>query len=203
MLVNTTKGSGSAAALLQAGFAVSPQGGARIESYPEGDTLGAPDDEEASIALLSRHKRTFAIGHGCAADWDEPVCGATPVVRADPLPAYEVPSPSPDVYQMTSTGERQAVQVSMAALANGTAEGQAQLDTVISLYADWVADRRSEIGHLPERYHAAATLHIDLCDEALDRMRIGRKLLASSKDASRAFCLRQRGHAVSANPIAS
>ena len=158
VLVNTTKGSGSAAALLQVGFAVSPQGGARIESYPEGDTLGAPDDEEASIALLYRHKRTYAIGHGCAADWDEPVCGATPVVRADPLPAYEVTSLTPDVYeepprqapvQRSASVWKNCLRVPRYGARPGR-EGSLSLQKV---------DRRSpgvSIPDLPDRYRDAA-----------------------------------------------
>ena len=40
-----------------------------IEPYPD---IEQPDSdaEEQSIALLYRYRRTFAIGHGCAADWD-------------------------------------------------------------------------------------------------------------------------------------
>ncbi|WP_338178607.1 helicase-related protein [Candidatus Dormiibacter inghamiae] len=189
VLVNTTKGSGSAAALLQAGFEVRPQGGARIESYPELDAPGASDDEEDSIALLYRHKRTYAIGHGCAADWDEPIDDVTAAVRADPLPAYEVPSLTPDVFETLATGERRPVQVSMGALANGDPEGQQQLEMVFTLYADWVAQRRAEIDQLPERYRPAATRHVDLCDAALERMRAGRDMLANNESAARAFRL--------------
>ena len=58
---------------------------ARIESgdgrrcilpYPDRPYRGAgrvPDSEEASLALLYRHMQTFAIGHGCAANWDRVV----------------------------------------------------------------------------------------------------------------------------------
>ncbi len=189
VLVNTTQGSGSAAALLQAGFEVRPQGGARIESYPEDDAPGASDEEEDSIALLYRHKRTYAIGHGCAADWDEPGDDAVTAVRAEPLPAYEVPSLTPDVFETTANGERRTVQVSMAALASGDAEGQRQLEKIITRYGGWIEERRNEIGQLPERYRPAATRHIDLCGIALERMRAGRDLLASSEHAARVFRL--------------
>ena len=86
VLVNTTKGSGSAAALFQAAFEVRPLDGARIESYREGDAPDDLGDEEASIAMLYRNKRSYAIGHGCAADWDEPDSDAVAVLRADSLP---------------------------------------------------------------------------------------------------------------------
>jgi hypothetical protein len=188
VLVNTTAGSGSAAALLQAGFEVRAQGGARIEPYPEDHAAGASDDEEASIALLYRHKRTFAIGHGCAADWDEAADGAVASVRAEPLPAYEVSSLTPDVFEAVN-GQRRPVQVSMAALASGDPEGYRQLDKVIDLYGAWVGQRQDEISQLPERYRSAATRHMVLCGIALERIQAGRDLLASDKSADRAFRL--------------
>ena len=188
VLVNATSGSGSVAALLQASFEVRPQGGARFEPYPEDQASGASDDEEASIALLYRHKRTFAIGHGCAADWDEPVDGTVASVRAEPLPGYEVSSLTPDIFE-TVNGERRSVQVSMAALADGDPDGYRQLDKVISLYGAWVGDRRDEISQLPERYQSAAARHVVLCGVALDRIQAGRDLLESNESADRAFRL--------------
>jgi hypothetical protein len=189
VLVNTTKGSGSAAALLQATFEVRPMNGARVESYREVTAPGGLSDEEASIALLYRSKRTYAIGHGCAADWDEPDGDASAAVRADPLPDYEVPSLTPDVFQTTDTGQRIAVQVSMEALSQGTAEGRQQIETVLDLYGSWIEDRRQEVDGLPEWYRNAATRHLKLCDEALERMRAGWALVGANEDAARVFRL--------------
>ena len=39
--------------------------------YPEAEQSDR-DEEEQSIDLLYRKRRTFAIGHGCAADWGKP-----------------------------------------------------------------------------------------------------------------------------------
>lgn len=189
VLVNTTVGSGSAAALLQAGFEIRPTSGAQIEAYPEPDAPGESDSEEASIALLYRHKQTYAIGHGCAADWDEPEGGSAAAVRADPLPVYEVPSLTPDVYRQDERGQRVPVQVSMHSLASGSKDGHQQIDTVLGLYASWIEDRRQEMGNLPERYRDAAEDHVELCSGALARMRSGQKLIVENKNAARAFRL--------------
>lgn len=189
VLVNTTSGSGSAAALLQAGFEVRPADGARIEAYPEPDAPGGSGNEEASIALLYRHKRTYAIGHGCAADWDEPGGDTVGAVRAEALPAYEVPSLTPDVYRVNGNGQREPVRVSMKSLADGSADGHRQIETVLGLYARWIEDRRSEIAGLPDRYRDAAARHMELCEGALERMRTGQALLESNTAAARAFRL--------------
>ena len=58
-------------------------GGLGIEPYPDVEQPDS-DDEEQSIALLYRHQRTFAIGHGCAADWD----AVARVLTSDPPRAF-------------------------------------------------------------------------------------------------------------------
>ena len=193
VLVNAYHGSGSAAALLQAGFEVKPLGDTRIEPYPEPESPGTTDEsaqeEEDSIALLYRHKKAYAIGHGCAAAWDQPDDGASAAVRADPLPAHEVTSLTAEIYTTTHDGQRQPVHVSMADLASGGSEGEAQLDQVLKLYDQWITARRTEAAQLPHRYRPAASRHVDLCTAALERMRTGRALLSSDPAAARAFRL--------------
>jgi Helicase conserved C-terminal domain len=188
-LVNTSIGTGSAAAMLQASFEIRPADGASIEPYPEPATPGGADDEERSIALLYRNKRTYAIGHGCAAGWEEPDGGATSAVRAESLPAYEVSSLTPDIFRELGDGSRVPVQASMNDLAKGSTEGRAQVETILDLYASWIDDRAVEMAGLEPHYRAAAARHLELCRGALTRMRAGWALATSDPLASRAFRL--------------
>src|SRR5260370_4136580 len=144
VVINTAPNSGPSAAVFQMGFEVRPQDGVTIVSYPDVEQPDG-DEEEQSIDLLYRNKRTFAIGHGCAADWSDPVADATQAVRAVPMPAYEVPSLTPNIYITGSDGNRLPVLVSMRALADDTAEGRAQLGTGLPSYYRWIAHRRAEI----------------------------------------------------------
>ena len=75
------------------------------------------------------------------------------------MPAYEVPSLTPNVYIVESDGNRRPVLVSMRALADGTAKGRAQVETVLSLYDSWIAEREAEINALIERFRPAAVGH--------------------------------------------
>lgn len=188
VVINTAPGSGPSAALFQMGFDVKATGGVLIEPYPDVEQPDG-DDEEQSIDLLYRNKRTYAIGHGCAADWADPVMGTTAAVRAEPMPAYEVPSLTPNVYIKGQSGLRKPVLVSMSALASGTPEGDTQIETVLSLYDEWITEREGEIGSLLERFRPAATRHMQLCREALGRMREGWELVANDAVAARAFRL--------------
>ena len=176
------------------GFSVRAAHGASIEPYPESE-LPDRDDEEQSIDLLYRNKKTYAIGHGCAADWDGEADARVATVRAVALPAYEVVSLTPNVYLTDENGEycldeagrRQTVTVSMKDLAEGTAQGQDQVETVLRLYREWIDERMAEIDDLPARFQGAAQRHMALAHDALRRMTTGWQLVASSPIARQAF----------------
>lgn len=195
-LVNVDPGAGNSHALFQNAFDVRGSDGVKIEPYPSVH-LTERDDEERSINLLYRNKSTFAIGHGCAALWEETSTGSAAWVRSDPLPSYEVVSLTPNVYLRDEhgayltdhVGKRRAVTVSMQELASDSGRGREQVDLVLRLYGDWILEQRGLIPDLPERFHEAADRHMDLCDEALGRMKAGWALVQSNPIASRAFAL--------------
>ncbi len=163
---------------------------ADIDPYPEAEQFDR-DEEEQSIDLLYRNKRTYAIGHGCAAEWatHDGTEGSVAVwVRADPLPAYEVVSLTPNVYVTNEASNRVPVTVSMEALADGQPEGHRQVETVLGLYGEWIATRTRD-SRPAARFQPAATRHMDLCREALERMRAGWELVGSDPSAATAFRL--------------
>ncbi|MFF0284290.1 helicase-related protein [Rhodococcus aetherivorans] len=186
--LNTAPGSGPSAALFQMGFRATPGNGLRITPYPDSEQHD-PDEEEQSIALLYRNQRTYAIGHGCAADWTVGAEQVASEVRADPLPAHEVVSLTPDIYVTAKDGSREAVTVSMDELAKGTATGRAQVEAVLGLYEQWITDRENEISSLAPQLKSAAERHMRLCREALERMRAGWELATTDSNAGRAFRL--------------
>ncbi|MFD9653491.1 helicase-related protein [Streptomyces mirabilis] len=188
-LANATPSTGSGASMLQAGFTVIAVAGTRIEAYPEAPSPGLTDEEEASTALLYRDRLTYAVGHGCAAGWDETSEPTVSAVRAEPLPHYEVPSLTPDITWIDEFDQRQKLRVSMDELANATEEGHRQLERVLELYQDWIRDRRREIPRLQSRFQEPALRHMDQCEQALERMQTGWDLVLSDRTAGRAFQL--------------
>ncbi|MBX7136311.1 MAG: hypothetical protein K1X67_26880 [Fimbriimonadaceae bacterium] len=192
-VINDVRGTGPSNAFFQIGFTVSAQNGAAIEPYPDVEQPDS-DDEQQSIALLYRYQRTFAIGHGCAADWGvvQQPSALVPFVEsvsADSMPAYEVTSLTPDVYEKLADGSRVPVSVSMEELAKGSDEGKAQVEKVLTLYGEWITQQRSRISNLPERFHSAARRHMDQCADALERMEEGWREVESNDLAGRAFRL--------------
>lgn len=150
--------------------------------YPESSTR-ALDAEERSINLLYRHAPTYAIGHGCAADWTND----RRTIYATCLPTFETPAITPDVRRTDGT----ILEVPMAALAgnvNGE-DGFSALEEVITLYEQWINKLRLEAEMLPEEHREAARKHISDCLHCLQRMHSGLIFLKSDVIALEAFRL--------------
>jgi hypothetical protein len=200
-LVNRSEGTDDAACLFQARFTAdvhAHDGGPHILAYPDPEGR-ARDDEEESLDLLYRDAQTFAVGHGCAADWKKHDSSLAQTVSAEPLPVFEAPNISADI--PVSEGEVR-LEVSMAALAglDKDDDGRASVDKLLELYDQWINREWRKVrgsggqNPLPGRYQAAATRHLEECGQALDRMRQGLKYLDGDDRAAKAFQL--ANHAV-------
>ncbi|MEU9674447.1 helicase-related protein [Streptomyces parvus] len=161
-----------AACLFQVGMTVTPQN-SWIIPYPEGTEAGAhPDD--ASFNLLYRGEQTYAVGHGCSADWDNPdLDGRSQWAKADPLPEYETPSITPDIVLEDGT----ALTVSMRQLAEAEPGSMSQLERVLTEYASWIEKRRVQAESLEGEFRTTAERHVVECTRALERMREGLDLV--------------------------
>ncbi len=184
-LINRTDGSGDENCLFQAGFTVtivSEKGEEHILPYPKPDFYHDHDLEERSLSLLYRKMETYAVGHGCAADWDkESIAGRVKAVTAQCFPTFETPSITPDI----------GIEVPMAPLAGLVQDdnGFASLSEVVSRYEQWIKLKASEILSLDAEYEDAANWHIEECKRASERMRNGLDYLQNNAQAKRAFQL--------------
>ena len=146
------------------------------------------DAEEESIALLYRDRETFAVGHGCAADWGmSEDAGRAVWVSGEPLPQVETPSITSEVRRK----DKSLVEVPMATLAGLVPgdDGFDALSEVIELYKQWIKEKEDEIPSLDPGYQAAARQHLDECRECARRMLDGLAYLQMDKRALKAFQL--------------
>lgn len=146
---------------------------------PPGEQL---DDEEQEIELLHRKTLTYAVGHGCAADWSEGENGRAMDVQTSALPVFEAPSITPDIpvdarFRISADGTN--LQVRMAALAGllQDDDGLPALKSIVSAYELWLVDRESDAATLQIRHRDAAARHLTACRTALERMRAGLEML--------------------------
>jgi len=166
---------------------IAPGVEACILPYP-GPRMEKPDDEEQSLALLYRKSETYAVGHGCAADWDAAEnAGRAKWVSAECLPQFEIPSITSDVERKDKT----IVEVPMAPLA-GIVQGDdgfKALSEVIDLYEAWIEEKERVLLSLEPQLQNAAKRHLDECKSCARRMRDGLAYLKSDARALRAFQL--------------
>jgi len=158
-----------------------------IGVYPRVDR-SLLDPEEQEIELQYAHRHIYAIGHGCAANW-EIKDGKVVELRSETMPAVEVP-------QMTAdTGSGGEPVLSLARLADIDkiqASPLAELDDFISGYSNWVANQRGNISGLPADDRAAASRMVERMNTAVSRMRVGLRLLGDNAQARLAFALANR-----------
>ena len=62
----------------------------------------------------------YAIGHGCAADWAQPVGGFVSGIWSDVMPVYETPPTTAELEFTDESGNLQKLRVSMRKLAGLT-----------------------------------------------------------------------------------
>lgn len=157
-----------------------PSGQACFLDYP--DRVGvALDAEEQSLRLLFSHVKTFAVGHGCAADWKDPVGDATTTIRTESLPAYEI---KPIVPRQIEN-----VDLAMQDLAGESGKAVALCRLLADEYDQWITDRELEVSGVPNDHQQAAQAHLKGCRDALDRIRGGIRLLGSDDIVREAFAL--------------
>ncbi len=162
-----------------------------VHRVPEGDLPLDADLE--SYRLLYRDCYEFAIGHGCAVDWDDVQGDHAGILRTTQISTYELQAIIPN---------------SMAGLEMLTLGRASSPDEVVSLltpvldaYEQWIDERRTEIPALAsQELRNTAIVHLDLCTQALKRMRTGLKLLVQDLQVFEAFrfanraMLLQRSH---------
>ncbi len=155
-----------------------------ILPYPTAEPL---DSEERSQELLYRDKLTFAVGHGCAADWTRSVAATAESISAECLPIFETPSTTPDI--RSSSGQPLVASMRLLSGIDPDSDGTEQLEAIVSEYEAWIAVQRGRIPGLSARLRETAEAHMEQCAEAARRMRDGLALLASDPQIRRAFRL--------------
>lgn len=155
-----------------------------IGVYPRVDR-SLLDPEEQEIELQYAHRHIYAVGHGCAADW-ELKDGKVIELRSETMPAVEVPQMTADT---EAGGEPVLSLARLADIDNVHATLLPELDDFISRYANWVANQQGNISGLPAEDHAAASRMVERMNTAVSRMRVGLRLLGDNAQARLAFAL--------------
>jgi hypothetical protein len=166
-----------------------------IHPYPETEVSKLGDmnslSDEYINRLIYRQHQTFAIGHGCAADWP---C-YTPImvseVWTDVMPTFETPSTSADLFILNEDGNKQPIKVSMQKLAglDPADTGEHEIIELVHAYGDWIQSlkaERADVSVVPEEMQETANGLIERCNICLERVRDGIEFLKETSETAKA-----------------
>ncbi|MDV5146008.1 helicase-related protein [Streptomyces sp. SBC-4] len=187
-----------ASSLFQCGLTVrAASGSSAFVERPS--PVAAHDPEVATSRLLHRHAPTFAVGHGCAAEWDwtPPPIGMTDSVRAAVTEVRTEFVPTVEVLLTDSNPEIDSSALSMLGLAESSdTEVLDALKALAAGYEHWIDRKEAEAAALAGTPHEKpAGDQVEACREALGRIRAGIELLGDKPDLMRAFRLANRAMA--------
>ncbi|MER5962424.1 helicase-related protein [Streptomyces sp. NPDC002057] len=161
--------------------------------------VAAHDPEVATSRLLHRHAPTFAVGHGCAAEWDwtPPPIGMTDSRRAAVTEVRSEFVPTVDVLLTDSNPEIDSSALSMLGLADSSdTDVLDALKALAAGYEHWITRKEAEASALSGTPHEKpAAAQVEACREALARILKGIELLGDKPDLMRAFRLANRAMA--------
>jgi hypothetical protein len=167
--------------LYQVGFECTPVDGEILE-YPRVDAL-TRDKEEEELRVLYRRIRTFAVGHGCSAEWPDEFAEKAGLVRTQFMPFYEVAAVSAvdtDGQPVLEIGRLADPAVPRETLIT-------ELNAFVGRYRNWIETLRSAHPDIPGAYEDAATRILERLRSAAERMDAGVELLASGDHELEAF----------------
>ncbi|MEJ2888852.1 helicase-related protein [Actinomycetospora aeridis] len=157
-------------------------GGAFVDRRRE-RSVAVDDDDLRSYDLLFRDVRNYAVGHGCAVEWD------TDTARVSRIATTYLPSHELQLARPTTIDD---VNLRMTTLSRGTDdEILGSLRGLVTAYRAWIVDKHAEAASplLSPALQATAQRHLADADAAADRIESGIDLLAEHADAMRAFRL--------------
>lgn len=156
------------------------------------NTFKSGDEDQSSNDLIYNHAKEYATGHGVASVWK--------MDKNDPV--TEISScwlPNAIVPDVSSSGHRNLDDLKNSDQSPFSAhflsvEGEKEsilkkLSSFTEIYERWLSEKVDQIKELDSTLVETAEIHIELCDQALERMRNGIGYLNKNDTAWKAFCL--------------
>lgn len=137
------------------------------------------DEDYLSNQLLYRNVKNYAIGHGCAADWDD--SDVVSWISTATFPKYDIKPIVP------ATIEGVSLEMMKMSPYGDYTETINELRLMCKKYRDWINNLKIEKNELDDGYTVTADRHIAACEECLSRMERGVDLLEKDETVKTAF----------------
>ncbi len=171
--------------LYQVGLTCSVPDGT-IREYPDARSIDLTEREE-EMRIIYRDAKTYAIGHGCAADWKVGE-GVVDRVCTKLMPEYEV---KPVTH--TSAGDPEILEISRLADPDQSIDRLGdELRSFVAAYEEWIEGLPDAHPDIPGHLTDARDRILDRLSETAGRMRRGIGRLEEDPVVLRAFRLANR-----------
>ena len=170
------------------------QTGLMVSTFDETEFEGLPDlrqpidEDEQSTRLLYRNSINYAFGHQCSASWSISH-SSSDQISTQWIPKAGVPNfkqnGHPVFEKLVLSGSLNAKNLANAA----SNDLFAILNELYVAYADWLSIQKNESLKLDPKYSSIAAIHLDKCQEVLNRIGIGIEFLKGDENALLAFRL--------------
>jgi hypothetical protein len=170
------------------------QTGLRVSTLDETEFEGLPDlrqpidEDEQSTRLLYRNSINYAFGHQCSATWSISH-SSSDQITTQWIPKARVPNFKQNGHPVF---EKLVLNSSLNAknLANAASHDLfIILNDLYVAYDDWLSIQKNESLKLDPKYSSIAGIHLDKCQEVLNRIGIGIEYLKRDENALHAFRL--------------
>jgi len=173
----------------QAEFDVAASDGSFVFNEYRTARRSLSDPEEASLELLYRNRKAYAVGHGCAAEWGNEHGDKTNYLATATIPAFTVAP----VLPREGTGAELSMYFLSGAEGKVTPEQIPDvLANITREYQAWINEQENKISAVPEQLREAAYANLNKCRQCLSRIRAGIELLRTHERMLTAFTLANR-----------
>ena len=188
VLINSTKTKSKGNVtdkLFQPTIACQPCAGCAIQQWPRPRAVAGGSEVE-TLEMVYRHRKVYAVGHGCAAQWDASAA-PPPIIRSEIMPTFEVP-----ITSFQSGGTHQSRALRIAWLAGDPSGLIDELDKFVEKYVSWIGELDGSAEAREAAFARPRTETLAAMRRAATRMHAGVAVLRDDALARRAFCLASR-----------
>jgi len=137
------------------------------------------DEEEKSINLLHRNKKSFAIGHGCSSNWSLNETDQCIKIYSEIFPTYEIKPIIPQQFI--------DVDLDMIKFSTDTDYAILQLTNLIKKYEKWLVEEKKVSQGLKDYFKETSINNIKKAEKSLSRIKEGIEILKSDEKVQNAF----------------
>ena len=145
------------------------------------------NDEEKSLHLLHRNKKSFSIGHGCSSSWSLNDKGECIKVFSEIFPTHEI--------KPIKAKEFDDINLNMIKFSENVDFAITEISKLLEKYNEWLVSESNTTNLLDNDLKNISKLNIEKAKSVSERIKEGLSILKKDKNAQTAFMLMNKAMA--------